>query len=358
MVLGAAVKDERFQTVRAIVGPEMAKRLDAFTKEIGASLEIIPTEQHAEMTSGSLFSRGRAQWRAARQAAEQGPVFLPFFDHAVVAAAMDPTPLPYGQRVSGIIFRPPNHFGLPGSLGGSLDSVRRWVTYALARRVCRGALLTLDEVAPTSRAGQTTKALEFVADPAPNFDLISMEPEIRENGRKIVLVFGALTERKGIFQTLDAWKLLGEDGRNKFILRFVGRLGADERARFMEKLATLRTETNAIIEIEDRFVTDEELACEVQHAAIILAPYQNHVGSSGVLHWAVAGKRPLIAQNTGLIGFQVDRYKLGLAVDCTNPQVLSRAISEWVPSISDPAFEASHTSNAFTGKILDTVLGV
>ncbi|MFD1810012.1 glycosyltransferase [Gemmobacter lanyuensis] len=189
--------------------------------------------------------------------------------------------------------------------------------------------------------------------------LNGIHPRKRGDGRAVALVFGALTRRKGIFQTLDAWQHLAPADRAGLALRFVGRLGDAERAPFLENLAMKRAALpDAVIELEDRFLTDEDLAAEITGADIILAPYQNHIGSSGVMHWAVAAGKPLIAQKTGLIGYQVDRYQLGATTDCSDPKQIARAImaASGQANAVLATFASKHTPANFVRTILDEMI--
>jgi hypothetical protein len=113
-----------------------------------------------------------------------------------------------------------------------------------------------------------------------------------------------------------------------------------------------------VIELEDGFVTDEQLANEITGADIILAPYQNHIGSSGVMHWAVAAKKPLIAQDTGLIGYQVSKYGLGTAINCGNPKVIANEIGSIMNTAPKllKTFAKRHGPSKFVGNILNETL--
>jgi len=241
-----------------------------------------------------------------------------------------------------------------------ISALHRWSTYALARRVTGGSLFTLDELAPLGIAGRMTKALTYLPDPAPELELLHLaKPVSREDKRRVVLLFGALTRRKGIFEALQAWSCLSPPDRARFALRFVGRLGQDERAPFLSALETARhAMPDAVIELEDGFVTDQQLASELAGADIILAPYQNHIGSSGVMHWAVAANKPLIAQDTGLIGYQVSKYGIGAAINCRKPELVANAVTNVATESRRPHgdFEKRHRPDAFVKNILEGIV--
>ncbi|MFD1810013.1 hypothetical protein ACFSHQ_24050 [Gemmobacter lanyuensis] len=147
-----ASRDPRVTGLRLVTSAAMLSRLEPYLLDTAVETETIAPERLTDMTSGSLLCRGRAQWQAARHLARDSAVFLPFFDHAVVAAAIDPVPIARDARISGVIFRPPNRHGLPVTAKSRLDAARRWTTYALARRVTRGPLFTLDELVAAKAA--------------------------------------------------------------------------------------------------------------------------------------------------------------------------------------------------------------
>lgn len=357
MALSRLPEDPRVSEVRLLTSPTMLERLQDVVAERGITCDIIPAEDLEQMTTGALWQRGGAQWNMAKRLSKDSAVFLPFFDHAVVAAAMDPFPVQNGSRVSGIIFRPPNTHNLPRSMKTGISALRRWSTYVLARRVTGGPLFTLDELAPLGMAGRMTKALTYLPDPAPELELLHLaKPGSREDKRQVVLLFGALTRRKGIHEALQAWSCLSPPDRARFALRFVGRLGQDERAPFLSALETARQAMpDAVIELEDGFVTDQQLASEVAGADIILAPYQKHIGSSGVMHWAVAANKPLIAQDTGLIGYQVSKYGIGAAINCRKHELIANAVTNVATESRRPHgdFQKRHRPDAFVKNILD-----
>jgi glycosyltransferase involved in cell wall biosynthesis len=71
-----------------------------------------------------------------------------------------------------------------------------------------------------------------------------------------------------------------------------------------------------IVECYD-FVRDEDVSGYFELADIVLAPYQRHVGMSGILLLAAAAGKPVLSSNYGLMGELVRRYHLGLTVNST-----------------------------------------
>ncbi|MES2844223.1 MAG: hypothetical protein V4747_04245 [Pseudomonadota bacterium] len=360
LVTSGALRDPRISRVQLVTDPALVDRLGSLDSRI--ELTALPKASLFELREGGLLARGRAQWaEACRLGADTGgAVFLPFFDHAVVGAALARGRGAGEARISGIVFRPPNRHGLRPGLRSSFDTARRWATYALARGPSLGRLFTFDEVAPVSCVGRLTGTLHFLPDAAPDVSLLAAcRPIQRPDGRAVALLFGALTARKGLFEIVDAWARQSDDWLDGRVLRLVGLLGNEERPRFQATLENLSTaRPRALIELHDQFVDDATLAQEIVNADLILAPYQNHVGSSGVVFWACAAGKPLLTQNTGLVGYQAQKYQLGRTVDCTDVASLSVALAEpWEILPADPSLMTRHSQQNVLHVLLDGMFG-
>jgi glycosyltransferase involved in cell wall biosynthesis len=57
-----------------------------------------------------------------------------------------------------------------------------------------------------------------------------------------------------------------------------------------------------------------------------LAPYQRHVGMSGILLLAAAAGKPVLSSDYGLMGELVRRYGLGITVDSTVPSEIAKGL--------------------------------
>jgi glycosyltransferase involved in cell wall biosynthesis len=180
-------------------------------------------------------------------------------------------------------------------------------------------------------------------------------------GRVCFLLFGALSERKGVLQTLDALVRLEPAVAYRIALVFAGQVDQDIRKAFYDRLPAVRaTRPEVWIDVRDRFIDDDELAALVERSDVVLAPYQRFVGSSGVLVWAATARRPVITQDYGLVGALTRRYDLGCAIDTRDAGKIAEAIAK---AATDPqrllksetavqAFLTGRTPEAFAESIL------
>lgn len=138
-------------------------------------------------------------------------------------------------------------------------------------------------------------------------------------GRTNFFFFGRLARRKGFFELVNALSSLSPDDRSKVSISFAGPLGDIPILKLNEKIDELR---RAGIHVFERFefISDNE-ACELFDASdVVVVPYLDHLGISGVMLRAAAHKRPVLSQPHGLMGEMVRKHRLGMT---TNPRITS-----------------------------------
>lgn len=273
------------------------------------------------------ISAGARLAHAARLARDNlcAALFFPLIDdflpHLVLATGLD------DLRISGICFRPSMHYRryrdprdwLAGRIKGLV------LRLALRRRHIH-AILSLDRDLPAyaARHYRHGDKLVYLPDMAP---CAGIKPaEIAPRGTRIrFLLFGALQRRKGVLQVLDAVTRLAPEIAARLELRLCGQL-TEGAGTVRTRIAEINASTEANIVLDDRYLPYEDLCTEVAAADVVLAPYLWHKGSSGVLYWATAFGKPVIAQDYGAMGAEVRAFGLGLTVRCGNVEDLAGAM--------------------------------
>jgi len=283
----------------------------------------------------ALRSFGR--WAVARRHAEAVGARHVHFQH------LDHLQLPLALRriagvgVSGVLFQPTVHYGRIGpspSATETLKSVRKAILYRLMlRNSALGTVFTLDPLfIKHARGWQGASKLVYLPDPAPQLaDASDARPEPGRADRVRFLLFGALARRKGIHQTARALRHVAPDLADKVAVVFAGALAGEDRADFMRAVDIARAERPSLdIRVDDRRLPEAELERLIAGSDVILMPYQRFAGSSGVLLWAAAAGKPVLAQDYGLVGELVRAHRLGWAVDTTRPEEIGRAMERIV----------------------------
>jgi glycosyltransferase involved in cell wall biosynthesis len=286
-------------------------------------------------------------------------------------------PLAMGMRspcpFSGIYFRPTFHYHMfEKYCPARKDKLQHWrERFTLSRILNNPKLQTvfcLDPFAVTAIASQHhTNKIVHLADPVQPYpsmpsDLAALKTKLGiEAHRRVFLLFGGLDERKGIYQLLEAIQLLSPELCNRLCLLLVGGADPARQATIHQQLTAIR-QTHPLQAIEHYdFIPEADVSNYFQLADVILAPYQQHVGMSGILLLAAAAGKPVLSSDYGLMGELARRYELGLAVDSTKPTEISEALttclSASLQTLSNPSqmklFAEQNSIDLYASTIFD-----
>jgi colanic acid biosynthesis glycosyl transferase WcaI len=316
----------------------------------------------------SGFSRWWVMRRYLRQTGATAGHFLAL-DHLSLPFALGLGAV--GRPVGGILFRPSVHYASLGpdrrSPAEWLRDLRKSVLYRLMLlNRALSVVLTLDPFFPdyaadTYRGGHKVMALPDPAFTPPATSGAGPAGLLPPPDRKLLLLFGALSERKGILCLLEALRLMPADTAAGIAVVIAGRVAPEIRPAVRRALGLLRRrQPHLWLHLEDRWLEDVEVAGLVQASDLVLAPYQRFVGSSGVLLWAAQARVPVLTQDYGLIARLVREHRLGVTADVTDPRVLAVAIARMVAEGAgadfDPAaaaaFAAARSPASFAAAVL------
>lgn len=253
-------------------------------------------------------------------------------------------PLAFGRKApcpfSGIYFRPTFHYGdftnyLPSSKDRTQQQ-REKITLSLVLRNSKlHTLFCLDPFAVKYFKEFRTQ-VEAIHLPDPVESCKGSETQskrIREKlgipaDKQVFLLFGALDGRKGIYQLLEAILLLPPELAQKLCLLFVGESNPVDKALIESQVATVCQAQPIQIIRHYEFVPESDVPVYFQLADAVMAPYQRHVGMSGILLNAAAAQKPVLSSNYGLMGEIVQQYKLGIVVDSTVPSEIAKGLTQ------------------------------
>ena len=253
-------------------------------------------------------------------------------------------PIIFGQKspckFAAIYFRPTFHYkNFKNYRFSCKDKLKEWrkkiILFVLLNNPQFDCLFSLDQFAVESiqKLSKKTQILHL-PDPVEitnSYDKNKIEQLRKQNSidshKKIFLLFGSINQRKGIYQLLEAIKSLPIYFSEKICLLIVGSINASQDKILIKNyVENIFRHSRFQVIVFDRFVSQEDEKLYFCLSDVILAPYQKHVGMSGILLLASANKKPVISSNYGLMGHLVEKYKLGLAVDTQSPQAINKAI--------------------------------
>jgi glycosyltransferase involved in cell wall biosynthesis len=364
-----------------VVAPQIHRDLAALVPaDLRHSVRVVamrPVEQRL-CAHRSLVVSAFARWWVMRRylaltGAEAGQ-FLSL-DHLTLPLALGLRAR--GCRLSGILFRPSVHYRALGGghalVGERIRDLRKAVLYRLMlRNRDLDVVLTLDPyfVGYAKRHYPQGDKVRALPDPVnPILDAGGNDvPFIRRvPPRRVALVlFGFITERKGVLNVLDALYLLLPETARRTAVILAGRIDDTIRAGVEERRERLAADGSPVwLHIEDRWLAPREIAALVEQSDVVLAPYQRFVGSSGVLMWAARAGKCVLAQDYGLVGRLVADHQLGLAVDTSDVRALARALTtivqqgpeRFINARAASEFAASHSAQRFATSVFSSVFG-
>ncbi|WP_144110205.1 glycosyltransferase [Paraburkholderia sp. BCC1886] len=205
-------------------------------------------------------------------------------------------------------------------------------------------LLTIDPTLPEWAARHASKRsakVAYIADPFP--DEHAEDPMLArarlglDPAQRYLLVYGSITERKGIYELVHALTRLDEAPT----LIVAGEQDAGTR-HFMRN--HIRSLTPAPLVLDD-FISNEVERDLFSACDAVWLGYKGHYGMSGVLVQAYRFGKPVIATEDGLIGWFSRRCELGPILSDLSSASIGRAITETMTSWPHP-----HDDGASTGR--------
>ena len=353
--------EPRFKTLYVVVSPNFLQEhpeVVDLAKSQGDAVQFIAisaAEQQSLLTSKAAIARNIKniqEWRLCCQYAKKLGV-----DHCLVmyldtyflaiAAGLQPC-CPF----SGIYFRPTFHYNSFKNHSGNQTRKAKlqqgWEKLILGR-VLRSSqartIFSLDPfVGPFLDPGSGPGQLCYLPDPVDlsAFQYPAQNLELRsrlgiDSHRRICLIFGALTTRKGVYQLLEAAAQLAEPDCEQLCLLFVGE--SKIKSELEARIATLCNRKPVQVVRRYEFIRDQEIPLYFKSADIVSALYQRHVGSSGILLLAAAAQKPVLGTDYGLMGELVRRYQLGIAVDSTQPTAIAAGLHQLLSADTQPCHD-------------------
>ena len=343
-------------------------------------IAFVPVQEPLHLAEGGAYSQLRnvlRHGRLLRRYVEQirpDHCLLMYFDQVQLPLTLG-LRFDFPVRFSGIYFRPSFHYaaisGAAATLRDRAAGMRkRALLSAALRNPHLGHLFCLDPLAVPFVNGQRWKVRvaalpDGVESRAPTRSpLETRDAWGIDTGKSVLLFFGSMAARKGIYQVIEALKLLPAEDQQQLALAVIGAAAAGEEARLEQALSALRKQSAVQVAADNRFVPDAEIPAAFAAADLVLLPYQRHVGSSGVLVRAAQARTPVLGSDYGLLGEQIRRHALGRAVKSGSPAALASALQDWVrdplswPFDTDSAgrFAAENTAEGFARTILDCIL--
>ncbi len=184
-----------------------------------------------------------------------------------------------------------------------------------------------------------------------------------ETGRKVFLLFGSLTERKGIYELLEAIKILSPELSRQLCLLIIGPFEGQQSQKLKPLIKHISQSQPIQIICHNQFVTDSQIEPYFKIADFVLTPYQRHIGMSAILARAAAANKPVLSADFGVMGEVARSFGLGITVNSEVPQdiadALARCLTEPTASLCDygkmKQFAEQNKAEQFAKVIFDNI---
>jgi glycosyltransferase involved in cell wall biosynthesis len=292
---------------------------------------IAPLEQAkrgaAKLSYVRFFRDFQHAYRAAGQNRSVALVVVPYVDYFFYALPFLGSPFGATPWV-GITMRASFHHAKVGVKAPRQPLVNAIKAQLFQRAIRTTGMKTLLSIDPTltewyesGHAARGGAAVQYLADPFP--DAQAAEPQLARDrlglgGGKHLLVYGAITERKGIQELVTALS-----ARADAPTLVIAGAQDDETRAFLASAVSRLTPAPVVM---DRFITAEEELDLFSACDVVWLGYKGHYGMSGVLVQAYRFAKPVIATADGLIGWFCRTGELGPVVDDLSAASINRAV--------------------------------
>ena len=261
-------------------------------------------------------------------------VVMCFAEDCLDAIALRGSPFQAGRWL-GIAFKPTFHFGRIGVSAPKprFSGARRWLFRRVLRDRFSAGLLTIDPTLAEYADSYLTKAerqtLVFLPDPAADHVLPSPASARELLGipldAKVLLVYGALSERKGVNSLVASASSL-KCPSNIYVL-LAGKQSPGMTAFLSGPAAAALTRQNRLKSI-NAYVLDAEEACLLAATDCMWVGYRGFYTMSANLVLAARHGIPCMVSEDGVAGYMVKKHKFGWVIDPENSETIVAALRE------------------------------
>jgi glycosyltransferase involved in cell wall biosynthesis len=258
-------------------------------------------------------------------------VVVPYVDYFLLALPFLRSPFGKTPWV-GVTMRSNFHHHLVGVRSPNRPLINAVKSRLFARAIRVGGMKTLLTIDPTlpdwwkKTAKPAGATVDYLADPFPDAraaDPAAARQRLGLSDGAHVLVYGAINDRKGLFELMDALAAR-TGGSHAPTLVIAGAQDEEFRAQIAASAARITPKPVVL----DRFISNETELDLFSACDVVWLGYKGHYGMSGVLVQAFRFGKPVVATADGLIGWFCRTGELGPVIDDLSVAAINRALDD------------------------------
>ena len=329
----------------------------------------------ADFSASALVRREfalRAIYGSAwRRACSSGPIdliILPLLDGCANAFALLGAPFGATPWIA-ISMRAQFHLRRMGvdAPDTATRPLREWLFRRLLKQESLKALLTIDPTLAlyaAREAGVDFAKVRFLPDTSNTYMLTDKKTARTQlhipASAKLILAYGHLTERKGIFTLMRA--MARKDCQKKVHLLLAGSQDNEVR-RFLAGPFAARLRADGRLHLWPDYVPEEAVPALLSASDAMWIGYTDFYTMSNILVLAVRHNLQVIASNQGVIGYLANKHSIGLLIDPRSEDSVLEALASVavpLPSLQEQTARArtaftSHTDATFHRVLIESV---
>lgn len=159
-----------------------------------------------------------------------------------------------------------------------------------------------------------------------NIEEVKQELGLDQN-KYIISALGGTRYDKGLDILIEAFKYIDNNIKDKIQLNICGK----EESIKSDYIIKRCDELSIIHRVKLDYMTDEEFYKNIKVSDSIVIPYRKiFTGNSGPMTEGIYQNKPIIAPNSGNLGYLMNRYKLGVTFESENSKDLALAIQKLI----------------------------
>jgi len=294
----------------------------------------------AFIKSVAVWTLYRSIYRRIRKTTKPDIVFLPYLDELAISVAFRGAPFG-ATKWSAIAMQPQFHYPEIGIVkeGSRGLLFQGWIYRRILAEKNLTKLVIIDETLTPYLSKHFPELVDrvlYMPDPI-EIPKVMNKKKAKTMlgltvGRPVILVYGSITKRKGVDTLLAAMSI--EEFPKEVDVLIAGAQDQYVKSLLGMPLGRALIESGRVYQINHRLSKEEE-ALVFSAASYVWAGYKKYLRMSGIIVLAGRMKLPIIACDSGLVGWLTKKYASGILVDVMSEKSVSEGVKRLVSESSD-----------------------